>query len=351
MFKIIYAIFFAFLMLSCVHQNKSSVRHPNNNEPVVCETLERTQTRWVKESLQSELAISKYNELAKKYNLTEPQKIAVVDVAFGENLVELENSNKVHFIDTDFLKNPQIVNPKASAYPHGYFVVNTMLSKYVLPLPKKTELFLYTIGLNINTLSIDPAALQLSLVKACESGQKVINISANPPGETGDTVTEKLFEKELKLLNEKGCLVVASAGNNGVKNPDLLMSANIHDSFLRVSAHSPRGTESRFSNLGEIAAPERLQIVDTNTVPGVCDGRTSLFDGTSAAAPVVSVMASMIYSLLETQNAFLSKSGPQKIKIVTEIIRLSGDGPEKKNINALKAMLIVECFVEKKCAF
>lgn len=345
MFKIIYAIFFTFLISSCVHKNAPLVRNPTN-EPIVCETLEKVQTRWVKESLQSELAISKYNELAEKYNVKKTQQIAVVDVAFGENLDELENSKKVRFMNTDFLNNPKIVKPKASRTPHGYFVVNTMLSKYALPLPKKSELFLYTIGLDINRNSIDPAALQLSMVKACDNGQKIINISANPPGETGDTVTEKLFEKELKRLNEKGCLVIASAGNNGIKNSDLLMSANIHDSFLRVAAHEPSGNQSLFSNLGEIAAPERLQIVDTNIEYGVCDGRTSLFDGTSAAAPVVSVMASMIYSLLETQNSFLNKSGPEKVKAVTEIIRRSGDGPENKNINAFKAMQLVENYIQ-----
>ncbi len=345
MFKIIYAIFFVVLMSACVHQKAQSLRQPNNNEPAVCETLERVQTRWVNEGLQSKLAVSKYNEMAAKHNV-KTLNIAVVDVAFGENLDELENSKKVHFVGTDFLNNTKILKPKGSSYPHGYYVVNSMLSKYGLPLPQKTTIYLYTIGLDVNSNSIDPKALQLSLVKACESGQKIINISANPPGEMGDTLTENLFEKELELLNNKGCLVVASAGNFGVKNPDLLAESNMNDSFLRVAAHGAEGYESRFSNLGEIAAPERLQIVDTNTTPGLCDGKTSIFDGTSASAPMVSVLVSMVYSLLETQKSFLMKSGPEKIKTVIEIVRQSADGPNNKNIDAFKAMLLVENYIQ-----
>ena len=348
MFKTIYAILFSLLTTACVHQKIESLRHPNGNDVMTCETLERVNTKWVKEGLQSALAISKYNELALKHNVKQTQHIAIIDVAFGENLDELEAVKKVQFIGTAYLNNPKILKPKTSQYPHGYYVVNTMLSKYGLPLFNNSRLHLYTIGLNVNSNTIDPAALQLSLVKACDAGQKIINISANPPGEMGDTLTENLFRKELEQLNNKGCLVVASAGNFGVKNPALLEKADIYDSFLRVASHEPSGYESRFSNLGEIAAPERLQIVDTNTAPGLCDGRTSLFEGTSASAPIVSVMASMIYSLLETQSSFLMKSGPEKVKIVTEIIRQSGGGPENKNINAYKAMQLVENYIQKK---
>ncbi len=351
MFKIIYAIFFAVLILvtSCTHKNIESVRSPSSSEVISCEYVENFDRTWVKNRLGSKEAIEKYKQLAAKYKFKAPFKMAVIDVAYGENLKVEEKSNQIEFQGTEYLNNKKIISPKSGLYPHGHLVVKALLSKNGLPLFKDSKIQLYTIGLDAERHWLDFQSLKLSLKKACDDGNKIINISANPPGEADDLVTEVLFQNTLAELNKKGCLVVAAAGNEGNKNPSLLNHSSINDSFLRVSAYGPSGEESRRSNIGEVSAPgEGLQIEKTEIKWSTCQDQSAIFQGTSAAAPIVSAMASMIYSLLETQNSFFMKSGPEKVKIVTEIIRQSGGGPKNKNINAYKAMQLVESYIQKK---
>ncbi len=349
MFKTIYAIFFVLLISSCAHQKTQLLRSPSSKEVISCEYVENFDTSWFKDQLHSKQALEKYMQMAAKLKIKTQFKMAVIDVAYGENLKIEDKSNKIEFQSTDFLSNKNIISPKAGVYPHGHLVVKALLSKNGLHLFKDSKINLYTIGLNAEQNTLDFLGLKNSLKKACDDGNKIINISANPPGEADDVVTEVLFQKTLTELNQKGCLVVAAAGNEGNKNPNLLNHSNINDSFLRVAAHGPSGQESRRSNIGEISAPgEGLQIEKTEIKWSTCQDQSAIFQGTSAAAPVASVLASMIYSLLETQTKFLMKSGPEKVKTVTEIIRLSGDGPENKNINAFKAMQLVESAIQNK---
>ena len=123
---------------------------------------------------------------------------------------------------------------------------------------------------------------------AADHGAKVINLSLG-----GSQADPNLLDA-VEYAEEKGCLVVAATGNQGGA---VLYPAAYEDAFS-VAATSDRQTRPSYSNYGagtDIAAPGGTESAGIYSLsPG--GGYTTMY-GTSMAAPHVSGLAALVWSL------------------------------------------------------
>lgn len=142
--------------------------------------------------------------------------------------------------------------------------------------------------------------LASAIVAAVDNGANIISISLCSDGRSS------VLENAVNYANEKGCVVVAAAGNDGAhKNVYPASFANV----ISVSACDATGTVTNFSNYGskvDICAPGVGIVVDDSEPES---NTLALFSGTSAAAPCVAgVIACVLWenpSMSATQAAEL----------------------------------------------
>jgi len=122
---------------------------------------------------------------------------------------------------------------------------------------------------------------------AVDHGAKVINMSFSLAGPSGE------LTRALEFAASRGVICVASAGNDGYRDP-LVYPAASHD-VMAVAATDDADVRSWFSNYGEeliyVAAPGEGIIT---TYPG---GRYAAAWGTSFSAPFVSGAAALLAQL------------------------------------------------------
>ncbi|MBO4512635.1 MAG: S8 family serine peptidase, partial [Victivallales bacterium] len=120
--------------------------------------------------------------------------------------------------------------------------------------------------------------LAAAIVAAVDNGANIISISLCSDGRSS------VLENAVNYANEKGCVVVAAAGNDGEhKNVYPASFANV----ISVSACDATGTVTSFSNYGskvDICAPGVGIVVDDSEPEA---DTLALFSGTSAATPCV----------------------------------------------------------------
>ncbi len=202
---------------------------------------------------------------------------------------------------------------------------------------------------NVFTRRTDP--IKLGIEKACAEGNEVINVSwGGLYDETGAMQDEQADPDFLARLAERGCLVVRSAGNMGVRvdrpnDPD--------DAYLRVEATSPIGGAATFSANGEIAAPgsgvftlesavansERKSTAREHCGGDDQDSAGHFVNGTSFSSPIVAGIAAQVIGVLKTGGRYAELLGPERIKLVNRILRAS---TLTDSANALRAVLIAE---------
>ena len=127
----------------------------------------------------------------------------------------------------------------------------------------------------------DSSQLARGIHYAVDQGARILNISINGDGTSGD------LDLALRYAGERGATVVASAGNNG-RDLDILPSfpaSSTDPAVLTVTATQPSGSLLSIANRGlhsvDLAAPGG-QILSTAR-----GSRYELREGTSMAAPFV----------------------------------------------------------------
>ncbi len=160
---------------------------------------------------------------------------------------------------------------------------------------------------------------------AVDNGAKIVNVSVG-----GDSISV-MVQAAIDYANEAGVLIVAASGNEGKSLEGYALADN--EGVFTVGATYIDDYPAEFSNFGpqvDIAAPGveilslRARLTDTNFVPDatdeytmgdyiVGDGRYIKASGTSFAAPIVTGVASVVWSLrpnltAEQVQAVLEKS-------------------------------------------
>ena len=138
---------------------------------------------------------------------------------------------------------------------------------------------------NANGVGTD-ADIAAAVLYAADNGIQVLNMSF------GDVILSPLLRDVLHYAHEKNVVLVASSGNDGTSYPHYPSDFSDVISVGSVSQDDVRSIFSSYSPSLALVAPG--ESIPTLTIGG---GYTSSFSGTSAAAPHVSAVASLLISL------------------------------------------------------
>lgn len=141
----------------------------------------------------------------------------------------------------------------------------------------------------------DDATFAAGLIHAVDSGARVVSMSF------GAGRRSPLFEEALRYALERDVVLVASAGNDNVRN-DRDKRPHLPSTFpgvIEVAATDGRDRKASFSNYGDtvsVAAPG----VDIFATYRSKFGGYGKFSGTSMATPMVAALATMVRGLNPT---------------------------------------------------
>ncbi|MDO9184101.1 MAG: S8/S53 family peptidase, partial [Bacteriovorax sp.] len=286
-------------------------------------------------------------------------KVAVIDSGFDlkENLSNMSNPN---FALKPGFKDAIITNDHDG---HGTSVAALIGAKNGIGLAPNSQLTVYGITRPGNELgTASRGQLKLSIERACNEGQEVINVSYGAGNEYIDVRLFEPFGGDLEfttMLAKKGCLVVNAAGNAGTREKNILAS-KIEDPVLRVESATVTNFHDSSSSLGVITAPGAgvFTLKSSTKIEKKSDALTekegrkntcgtnkgAFISGTSFAAPITAAIATNISDVLKTSKNYDKYSGPERIKLVNYILYAS----QKENvINGLRAVLIAERWVKE----
>lgn len=141
----------------------------------------------------------------------------------------------------------------------------------------------------------DVFSLALAIVEAANSGADIISMSLGFEHESG------IMKQAVEYAREKGCVLVASAGNEGVSpsGESTVCYPGAFDGVITVGAVNAGGTRAGFSSTGpeiDISAPGVGMFADNGT-------GTVFFSGTSAAAPLIAGTLAYMMSAHEGMTA------------------------------------------------
>ena len=126
---------------------------------------------------------------------------------------------------------------------------------------------------------------------AADHGAKVINLSLGGPAGSGT------LQNAVNYAWDKGCVIVAAAGNDGNGNPSY---PAYYDNCIAVAATDPKDSKATFSNHGfwvDVAAPG-VDIYSTlpNHKNQMGPRNYGTLSGTSMAAPHVAGVAALVWA-------------------------------------------------------
>ena len=126
---------------------------------------------------------------------------------------------------------------------------------------------------------------------AADNGAKVINLSLGGPAGSGT------LQNAINYAWNKGCVVVAAAGNEGSGSPSY---PAFYDNCIAVAATDPSDRKASFSNHGfwvDVAAPG-VDIYSTlpNHKNQIGPRNYGTLSGTSMAAPLVAGVAALVWA-------------------------------------------------------
>lgn len=218
--------------------------------------------------------------------------IAVLDTGINYKLKDFEGKVRTD-IDKDFVNNDDDAFDDHFHGTHVSGIISNVSDNHTNILPIKV---LDSLGFG------EDSDIALGIRYAVDNGAKVINLSL------GSSVIEPIpvIEKELEYANKNGVTVIAASGNS---SSNVLFYPANSKYVVSVGATDNKDNLATFSNYGkglDLVAPG----VDIASV--ISNGDIALLSGTSMAAPHVSAVAGIMYSvkpditLTEVYNTLIS---------------------------------------------
>ena len=305
---------------------------------------------WAQERMDADLM---FQELGTNIRLEKGHtKVAVIDTGFDMTAARSQMDESLLSVAPGW---DGAGDPKRDEVGHGTPVAGLIGGTGGVGLAPDARLTVYRVSRanppdNKSTTSV----LQMAVMKACNEGNEVINLSwGTEDDEAGTTAEENSYRAFYAELAAKGCLVVKSAGNSArrISRPHL----DADDALLRVEASAPAGTLASFSSNGEISAPGegvftlRSNQSNTSAADPSCGGtRHTFINGTSFAAPLTSAVATQVLGILKRNEKFTAMTGPRRVASLNRVLLAS---TTKDGLNALRAVKIADMVSQDDSAF
>ena len=135
------------------------------------------------------------------------------------------------------------------------------------------------------------ADIAAAIMYAADNGVQVLNMSF------GDVILSPLLRDVIHYAHEKNVVLVASSGNDGTSYPHY---PSDFSEVISVGSISQANERSLFSSYG----PSLALVAPGESIPTLSlgGGYQPSFTGTSAAAPHVSAVASLLISLAQLKS-------------------------------------------------
>jgi thermitase len=214
-------------------------------------------------------------------------RIAVCDTGIDQNHADLigkivanKNFTSSRSIDDKFGHGTHVAGIAAAVSNNGRGVAGVGFSSSLM---------------NVKVLGDDGSGyyswVAKGIIWAADHGAKVINLSLGGPAGSGT------LQKAINYAWDKGCVIVAAAGNDGNGNPSY---PAYYDNCIAVAATDPKDSKATFSNHGfwvDVAAPG-VDIYSTlpNHKNQMGPRNYGTLSGTSMAAPHVAGVAALVWA-------------------------------------------------------
>ena len=167
-----------------------------------------------------------------------------------------------------------------------------------------------------------PGELAAAIVDCVDAGAQILNVSAALVD--GSTAAEKAeLELALQYTVQRGVLVVAAAGNQGVLGGSTITS---HPWVIPVVACTRAGWPLTQSNLSHSVGRRGLGAAGEGVISPAPDGNPTVSAGTSIAAPFVTGAAALLWSAMpgatavEIKHALLSSAVGKRRTVVPPLL-------------------------------
>jgi hypothetical protein len=195
---------------------------------------------------------------------------------------------------------------KSTACAHGTFVAGVLAGKRnsfapaICPGCSFVVRPIFTEGLEMPSAS--PEDLAEAIVESVDAGAQVINLSL---GLTKQSKGKNELQASLDYSVKKGTIVVAAAGNQGSIGSSVLTS---HPWVVSVAACDFNGKPMDQSNFGFSMSKWGLMAPSENIQSLKSDGGYTTMSGTSVAAPFVTGVTGLLWSLFPEASPDLIRS-------------------------------------------
>ena len=308
---------------------------------------------WAKFQYSADLAEEEIQSLLKSYSLDRPSlyfsNTAVLDSGFdGRSQI-----NNLNIVPRLYKGHEDAGNEKIDPVGHGTAVAG-MIAGTGVGFTKYVNLNVYRITRKHGGGSVSSKNLSNSIKKACDTSE-IVNVSW---GSSADEMGMKnpKEEKWFDYAAKKGCLIVKSSGNGGIKRYNSY-NLPIDAPIILVSSTNSLGIESSFSSQGHIYGPgenvftlnSHQSKVDQWRFENYCKVEGAIMapiSGTSFSSPAVAAVFSQVLTVLKIRN-LVPKNPLEKITLLKKIILASGKwsqqtGESLPTANAFLAVLIAK---------
>jgi hypothetical protein len=295
---------------------------------------------WAQKFLGTDLA----QAYLRSKNIVRSTQIGIVDSGFDLSAIDqIEVPEK-------FIVLPALPNAKLESDPigHGSRVASMIKGKNGLGGSVDSPVSVYSLA---KGHAIDNAEVGIGILRSCESGNNIINVSIGIDFGPIKTTLSDLLPKELNdRLKQKGCILVHSSGNASASfdlnsGSEFEFEIGSLDSDENISSFtSPSQFNAPGENvIGMLSAAEKG--IDKNSLCGPDrTSKQSFSSGTSFAAPLLTATMAMIRDVLLRSDVFRNMSHSHQATHLRKILKASEVG---KTPNAYMAVQIAETWTQQ----
>jgi subtilisin family serine protease len=173
--------------------------------------------------------------------------------------------------------------------------------------------------------SVSSGELAQAIMDCVDAGARVVNVSAALTG--GSIGTQQQLHEALEQCVRRRVLVVAAAGNQGAVAGSVLTR---HPWVIPVVGYGPTGWPLALSNLGHSVGRGGVGAPGVGVVSLAPDGGLAVSTGTSIAAPFVTGVAALLWSLFpgatagDVKHALLSSTSRQRKAVTPPLLDAFG---------------------------